>query len=384
MTGKEILAEEFEKATMRNGYRAEQVDEFLQEVAKYVDSINEKNKDLTYKIQILAEKIEDYKKDEESIRDALLGAQKLGSSILNEAKSKAEILTRESKIAADDVLAQAKSKVDFLTKDSLQKANYEITSLKKDCEREQKHLDSIKNEVNLFRTTILKQYKNHIDMLQSIPINNNNSNIDNYSQEQKNMQSRNVQKQQPQPFHQAAAAQNVPAPQETQPASQVKQDVEDKVKTEVKAEEKNPIKADVKPIASSAAFMKTPVTRSQRTIPEFDDDLNSDVLSIVAKNAAQSTQQVNIKKVNEEKAETIVESDNDKDFKQDERQQTREFKRKYVTNISAEEIDTSKSTKTNVSPAVPYNPPENLSAQKTSFAEKFGELNFGSNNIKNK
>ena len=33
MTGKEILEEEFEKAGMRGGYNAQQVDAFLQRVA---------------------------------------------------------------------------------------------------------------------------------------------------------------------------------------------------------------------------------------------------------------------------------------------------------------------------------------------------------------
>lgn len=362
MTGKEILEEEFEKATMRNGYRAEQVDAFLQDIAKYVDSINDKNKDLTYKIQILAEKIEDYKKDEESIRDALLGAQKLGSSILNEAKSKAEALTRDAKVAADDVLTQAKSKVDFLTKDSLQKANYEITSLKKDCEREQKHLDSMKNEVSLFRTMILKQYKNHIDSLQNIPVNTNN-NSDIYSQEQKNSYTRNA------PI--------------TPPAAPIGQQpkVEEQVKAQVKPVENESIKSEPKPIVSDSPPVKAVVTRPQRKIPEFDDDISSDVLSIVAKNAAQ---QVNITNANDENNKTETNNDNETDngLQREEKQQTREFKRKYVTNISAEEIKPNKTSVTNVSPAVPYNPPENQSAQKTSFAEKFGELDFGSNNIK--
>ena len=168
MTGKEILEEEFEKAGMR-GYRADQVDEFLRKVAEYVDGMNQEKEDLTYKMQILADKIEEYKADEENIREALLGAQKLGASMLNEAKAKAEALTRESKSASEEMLAQARAKVDSLTKDSLQKANAELGSIKRECDMEQRHLESIKKEVSAFKASILKQYKAQLTLLSNLP-----------------------------------------------------------------------------------------------------------------------------------------------------------------------------------------------------------------------
>lgn len=190
MTGKEILEAEFEKSGMR-GYRADQVDALLQSIASYVDKQNAEIKDLKYKTQILADKIEEYKKDEESIRDALLGAQKMGSSILNEAKAKAETVLRESKstseqllttaksksesmlheakVTSEDMLAHAKLKIESITKDSLQKANEEIALARKASEKEQKLLDAMKLEVSNFRSYILKQYKEHLDLLSNLP-----------------------------------------------------------------------------------------------------------------------------------------------------------------------------------------------------------------------
>lgn len=190
MTGKEILEKEFEKAGMR-GYRADEVDSFLQSIAAFVDKQSAQIKELTYKIQILADKIEEYKKDEENIRDALLGAQKMGSSILNEAKSKADSMTREAKLSSEEVtvksqeqadkilrdaklaseemLSQAKSKIELLTKESLLKANDEVVALKKSTEAEKQKLDKMKQEVSLFRSNILKQYKAHLDLLTNLP-----------------------------------------------------------------------------------------------------------------------------------------------------------------------------------------------------------------------
>lgn len=168
MTGKEILEEEFERAGMR-GYRADQVDVFLQKVAAYVDEQEQEKNDLMYKMQILADKIAEYKADEENIREALLGAQKLGSSIVNEAKTKAETITQEAKASSDEMLAQAKAKVDSMMKESLQKVNLDLSSIRRECEMEQRRFELLKQEVSNFRASLLKQYKTHLDLLSNLP-----------------------------------------------------------------------------------------------------------------------------------------------------------------------------------------------------------------------
>ncbi len=168
MTGKEILAAQFEKAGMR-GYRADQVDAYLERIAEYVNEQNSKIDDLTYKIQVLAKKIEEYKADEENIREALLGAQKLGSNMLNDAKTKAEAITSEAQTAADEMIAQARIKVETITKESLQRATTDLNMLKREYDAEQRSLDLLKNEVSKFKSNIIKQYRSHLAMVMSLP-----------------------------------------------------------------------------------------------------------------------------------------------------------------------------------------------------------------------
>lgn len=61
------------------GYKTEEVEDYLREVAQYVDSVNKEKAVLEKKIQILADRINEYRKDEESMKEALLGAQRLGN-----------------------------------------------------------------------------------------------------------------------------------------------------------------------------------------------------------------------------------------------------------------------------------------------------------------
>lgn len=168
MTGKDIQSAAFEKAGMR-GYRADQVDAYLHTVSEYVDEQNEKIEDLTYKIKVLADKVEEYRADEENIREALLGAQKLGSSVVNEAKTKAQKLTEESQAAADEMLAQAKVKVEALTKESLQRATADLNALKREYETEQRNYDLLKKEISKFKSNIMQQYRSHIAMVMALP-----------------------------------------------------------------------------------------------------------------------------------------------------------------------------------------------------------------------
>ena len=168
MTGNDIHNAVFEKAGMR-GYRADQVDAYLHTVAAYIDEQNEKIEDLTYKLKVLAQKIEEYRADEESIRDALLGAQKLGTSIVNEAKAKAQTITEESQAAADELMAQTKVKVEALTKESLQRATADLTALKREQDRQQRSFDLLKKEISKFKNDVMQQYRSHIAMIMTLP-----------------------------------------------------------------------------------------------------------------------------------------------------------------------------------------------------------------------
>ena len=83
MNPKDIVSKKFEKGF---GYKAEEVDEFLKSVAvAYASAVKEKEESEA-KIIKLIEKINEYRNDEDAIRDALLVAQKQGNKIIADAK----------------------------------------------------------------------------------------------------------------------------------------------------------------------------------------------------------------------------------------------------------------------------------------------------------
>lgn len=141
----EIRTVTFDKAV--RGYRTEDVDAFLQQVAEQMEQLTAEKEDKEQKLYILAQKIEEYRKDEDNLKTALLNAQRMGENVIKEAKQKAESILREAGIKAEDITRAATEQV----------------------QEEQLQLESIKAEVAQFKNNVLSLYKQHIESLSTLP-----------------------------------------------------------------------------------------------------------------------------------------------------------------------------------------------------------------------
>ena len=146
LTPSEIKRTTFDRY-MGKGYRAEDVDAFLKEVAADFTTLLEEKEDLEKKMEVLADKLEEYRQDEDSLRAALLGAQKLGDSVIKDAKTKADIIMRDATIKAETMVSNAQSKI----------------------EREEVALAKMKHEVAQFREKLIALYRQHIELIQALP-----------------------------------------------------------------------------------------------------------------------------------------------------------------------------------------------------------------------
>ena len=78
-----------------NGYNYEDVDAYIEEVAESYEKLYTENAQLLAKMDVLVERIEKYRADEDSLHAALLNAQKMGEDIKKKAQKEAEaIVTR--------------------------------------------------------------------------------------------------------------------------------------------------------------------------------------------------------------------------------------------------------------------------------------------------
>ncbi len=130
------------------GYRPEDVDDFIAQVAEQLEKLMNDNKELENKLYILADSVEGYRNDEEALKAALINAQRLGESVIREANQKAEHILKEAKVKADRDFDIAMEKV----------------------HAEQMHLARMQQEVARFRGDVIEAYKQHIHQLSNLPI----------------------------------------------------------------------------------------------------------------------------------------------------------------------------------------------------------------------
>ncbi len=145
MTPNEIHNKQFDKGM--SGYRIDDVVSYLADVANYVEGLLDEKSVLEQKMLVLADKLEEYREDEDSLRAALIGAQKLGDSVVRESKRKAE-----------QILADAQQKADAM-----------VLNIRSNIDRETDILNKMQAEVARFKGQILSTYKQHIESINSIP-----------------------------------------------------------------------------------------------------------------------------------------------------------------------------------------------------------------------
>ena len=201
MTPAELREYEF-KGAGRNAYKSDDVDNFFGEVAVAYEKIFRENAELVKRVSLLADRLEQFKQDEEQIKQAVIGAQKAADIIVKEA----EMSIEDSKAEAEAILAAAKGEADIIKSDAEKqaiadsdlllsiardKAEEIINKAKEEAHgilieandsakdtvgaatrtitSESLHYEMLKKEVSEFRASILSQYKAHIELISKLP-----------------------------------------------------------------------------------------------------------------------------------------------------------------------------------------------------------------------
>ncbi len=156
MTAKDIREKRFEKAAW--GYRPEDIDEFLGQLEATFQEIDNEREDSNHKMQILADKVREYMKDEEALKDALLGAQKEGHRVIAEANEKAAQIMEKAKEEAAVLLDEATRQHEI----AMEKNRAEIA-------KEQEALVQARKMVADFKRSLFDMYKSHLEMISAMP-----------------------------------------------------------------------------------------------------------------------------------------------------------------------------------------------------------------------
>ena len=160
LTLNDIINVNFRKSNF-SGYRPEDVDQFLDQVKDSYEQLIKKNieqkdtitrlrtenEEMVKKIEVLAERVETYREEEDGIKNALISAQKLGDASIREARHKSEIIIKDANLKAEKIIGNAQSQI----------------------EKYEKELEDAKRAVSEFRSALLEMYKQHLTLIDALP-----------------------------------------------------------------------------------------------------------------------------------------------------------------------------------------------------------------------
>lgn len=145
LTANEIRNIRFTKSM--GGYKTTEVDDFIEDCAGTVASLAASKAELEKKLEVLADKLVEYRNDEDNIRTALLSAQRLGDTVVREAKHKAGLILDDARIKAEKMQELAQRNI-------------------KDEELE---LERIRREITNFKARMLSIYREHLALIDILP-----------------------------------------------------------------------------------------------------------------------------------------------------------------------------------------------------------------------
>lgn len=129
------------------GYKAGEVDDFLDQCEETVASLLAEKADITAKMNVLADKLVEYRKDEDSLRTALLDAHKMADQIVKDANEKASTILADARYKAERVQEDAKASI----------------------AAEQAELARAQAEVASFKNRVMQLYREQMSLLESLP-----------------------------------------------------------------------------------------------------------------------------------------------------------------------------------------------------------------------
>lgn len=179
------------QTTGRGSYKADDVDSFLNEVSASYEQMFKENGDLIRKISILAKKVEEYRADEESLKLALLNAQKLADKIVAEAKETAQKENAETKAETEKIRAEAeaqaaetllkaekeaaalketaKAEADAIVAEANRQSNEILGNINRKVTHESLVYEMIQKEASEFKSKLVAMYKEHINLINKLP-----------------------------------------------------------------------------------------------------------------------------------------------------------------------------------------------------------------------
>lgn len=178
MTSQDIRKKAF--MTVKSGYDPEMVESYLDSIADEFDALIKKNEENEEKIIKLVDKINEYRADEDAIKNALLISQRESNKIINDAKAQARDMIESAKSEQIRLAEQSSAECDRLIreneeecakriKENTEETAKKIIAIRAKYNEEMESYEELQREVTEFKAKLLPLYQQQLALIMQIP-----------------------------------------------------------------------------------------------------------------------------------------------------------------------------------------------------------------------
>ena len=185
-----LTADEIRNITFSSsmkGYKKEEVDILLDKVESDYEQFERTLREMNSKINELKGELEDCKNSQGNIQNVLVSAQKFADQIVEEAKTKSAEIISSAQESIEKITAQEKELTSAFDKKAgerktalendiekiivnAEKKQAAVETATQDCiDRQQLLFNKMKAEIASFKAEITAKYKEHLELLSSLP-----------------------------------------------------------------------------------------------------------------------------------------------------------------------------------------------------------------------
>ncbi|NLT58836.1 MAG: DivIVA domain-containing protein [Clostridiales bacterium] len=147
LTPTELKGKQFSKA-MFGGYAMAEVDKLLDQLTPDYERLYTENAELRKKVEVLIAQVEAFQEQEDSIKAAILNAQRM----------------------CDNIVAQAKQQASLIEQDARAKSERLAEQLERGIADKREEYDVLCAEVTAFRGSLVELYRDHLEKIREIPV----------------------------------------------------------------------------------------------------------------------------------------------------------------------------------------------------------------------
>ena len=179
LTIEQIEDVSFRKAGF-NGYKTEDVDNFVDGVIEKVRELQLTNKELQSRVDQLTREVMKHEQQAATIQNAIITAENTAKNIVSEAELKAEAILRDARAKSEAMINSAEEAASRRTSESeiraqtildnaLSRSANSIDENNRIIEQQKQNIIRIQSEVTRFREALIDSYKNHLRIINSLP-----------------------------------------------------------------------------------------------------------------------------------------------------------------------------------------------------------------------